>query len=597
MPPLAPYLTSDPVHNRAGAAYAGVLHATLWFFIVALSAAILVYPRVMALQYSPIQSLDVVEPVSRFGTLYYVWITVLVSLLLFRDPRRTWQRRGLILSVLFVLIYRGFWDVSFASVRNADAVLNEATAEHIRSVGRVPSPLDFRGLQVLAAFLSTTSGIHSADGVRILMLLFDVLLGGMFFLLSYGLLGDARLAVIGAVLAMQGNIVFPRLVFYPGTLGLVFASIFLFLALRRSQGAFLSPSGAILTLLVLAANTVTHFVTSTLLFCLLLWMWLVALARKEFERRRDERRLLVFAYGIVPFAWLSYAAVQTFRSLALLAGQLPGNLQSESFLRAVLLAGQANYGAGVPPWAVAARGFWIFLLLGVGVFAVFCRLVRLRSLPTVEARAIGAFLGIVFLSIVNTSVSTGGFEFVRFPLYTPLVSAPLLLLAIARLPSGLRTISFGTLVVFIVALSLPTFLASYPTIRTEVFYQHEFLPAQLLAKHTDDPHVKITAAALGYVPYARYMPDAQYVGTPPEFALIDEAGVWAFLDQQARDFVSEKTRATSFFVDSARPRAYYRHNFGISPSDPRWDAIRSIVRERAAVYDNGFVALYEATAP
>jgi hypothetical protein len=218
-------------------------------------------------------------------------------------------------------------------------------------------------------------------------------------------------------------------------------------------------------------------------------------------------------------------------------------------------------------------------------------------LGSVEAKALGALLGIVLLSVTATLVGTAGSQFLRYPMYAPLVVAPLLLLAIGRLRQGLSRVGLGVVVVSLVALAVPTFLAHYPTVRVEVFYAYEVAPAQMLSRYGDGSDLSLTAPAVGYAPYVGYLPNAQYAGTPAEFDLKDEDGLWAHLDNQLNNFVGGSRERVNIYVFSARLRAYYRHNFGIPLDDPRWDALRIRLEGQAAVYDNGFVTLYEAAGP
>ena len=107
----------------------------------------------------------------------------------------------------------------------------------------------------------------------------------------------------------------------------------------------------------------------------------------------------------------------------------------------------------------------------------------------------------------------------------------------------------------------------------------------------------MTALAVGYVPYVGYLPSAEYLGTPIEFQLTDDAGLWAHIDSQVDLFVSGSGDRMGIYVLSNRPSVYYKHNFGIPLDDPRWDALRIQLEGQPTVYDNGFVMLYAATLP
>jgi hypothetical protein len=290
-----------------------------------------------------------------------------------------------------------------------------------------------------------------------------------------------------------------------------------------------------------------------------------------------------------------------FGGMAHMATEVGDNIQREFYLRSALVIGSSNFAAEVPLWATTVKLFWIFLLFGAGTVAALLRLRRRHSLRPVEAKALGALLGILLLSVTIGLVSAGGLQLFRYVMYAPLVLAPLLLLSIRQLPRRLGGVGLGAVVVSLVALAVPTFFAHYPTVRVEMFYPYEMAPAQTLSSHGDDGSgLRVFVPAAGYVAYIRYLPNAEYMGTPVEFTLGDYDGLWAHIDQQADIFVSASDAKVSIYALSNRPRVYYKHNFGIPLDDPRWDALRIRLEGQTAVsaiYDNGFVNLYQAAGP
>lgn len=602
---VAAEMTTAPalvVRIRELALASTVLRPVLWLVLIGLTTALLAYPRQMALEYSPIQSLDVVEPVPVFASLYYAWMATLVSLLLLQKQGRASHWQGLALVAVFVLVYRGFWDIPFAAVKHVDSLVNTTTAEYVRSAGEIPFGhpnmiyTDFPGLHTLTAALATVTDLATPDAVTVVALLMDLLMAGILYLICLHLLKDGRWAGIAALLAMQGGIMFARLPFYPGTLGFVFVSMFILLALKQGEGMFARPSYAFWGLALLAASTITHFITSVLLLFLLVGIWLATYAQRGLKE--PFRSSTLFLYAVIPAAWLIYAAVASFGSFVDMGVVVADNIQREFYLRSALIIGRSNFGAEVPLWATTLKMFWLFLLFGAGTAAALLRLRRPHSLRPPEATAVGALLGIILVTVAFGLVSTGGLQMFRYAMYAPLVLAPLLLLAISRLPRRLRRVGLGAVVVSLVALAVPTFLAYYPTVRHEMFYAYETAPAQTLSRHGDDgTKLRVTALAVGYVPYVGYLPSAEYLGTPIEFQLTDDAGLWAHIDSQVDLFVSGSGDRMGIYVLSNRPSVYYKHNFGIPLDDPRWDALRIRLEGQPAVYDNGFVTLYEATAP
>jgi hypothetical protein len=588
---------------RELALVSSVLRPVLWLILVGLTVALLAYPRQMAMEYSPIQSLDAVEPVPVFASLYYAWMATLVSLILLLTQGRASHWQGLALVAVFVLVYRGFWDIPFAAVKHVDNLANAGTAEYIRSAGEIPfgNPnviyVDYPGLHTLTAALAIVTGLATADAVRAMVLLMDLLMAGFIYLVSLRLLEDARWAGIAALLAMQGSIMFSRMPFYPGTMGLVFASTYVLLALVQGGAMFARPSYVLSALVLLAASTITHLVTPMLLLFLVGGIWLVRYDRRSLKEPLPTSTLLL--YAVVPFAWLIYATVLMFGGMAHMVTEFADNIQRELYLRSALITGGSNFGVAVPLWARTVKLFWIFLLFGAGTAAALLRLRRRHSLRPAEAKAVGALLGILLLSVTIGLVSAGGLQLFRYVMYAPLVLAPLLLLSIRHLPWRLGGVGLGALAVSLVALAVPTFFAHYPTVRTEMFYAYEIAPAQTLGLHDDGSKLLLIAPAAAEIAYVHYLPDAEFSGTPVEFTLTDKDGVWAFIDGQVDLVMCDRCtgKRVILYVLSNRPRVYYKHNFGIPLGDPRWDAVRIRLEERASIYDNGFVTLYEGTAP
>lgn len=583
---------------RAPALASPVLRPALWLILIGLTAALLAYPRQMALEYSPTQSLETVEPVLLFGGLYYAWMAVLVSLLLLEGPGRASVWRGLTLVAVFALIFLGFTDIPLGANKDADGILNAAISEYIRSTGEIPVDhpnlgfTDFPGLYVVTGALAVALGIATRDAATVMLVLMDLLLAGIFYLICLRLLKDPRWAGIAALLGIQGSIILAKMPFYPGKLGLVFVSMFLLLILER-RGAILGrPSSALLGIALLAAATVTHFVTSALLLFVLVGVLLVPRARGEMKERFPSSRLAI--YLVVPLAWSIYVTTQAFEDLTHVGVQVLDNFGRDTFLRDVFITGGSNLGPELPLWTVIMKLFWPALLLGIGTMAALSRLRHPRSLPPIEARALGALLGIFLLAATATLVSTSGNQFLRYPMYAPLVVSPLLLLALGRLAPGLRMAGLGAVVVSLVVLAVPTLLVSYSTVRMDAAYPYEEAAAQMLGRESDGTNVRLTAPAGGHSQYLGYLPQALFARTPEKFNLKDEDGVWAYLDDQVDSFVGGSDEQVNIYGLSNRPRVYFKHNFGIPLDDPRWDAIRSRLEREAAVYDNGFVTLYEA---
>lgn len=357
---------------------------------------------------------------------------------------------------------------------------------------------------------------------------------------------------------------------------------------------FKRRSDIFLTVTLLMSAAISHFVIATLLIFLLVAMTQIIYTRREIEGYFPSSTLQVSAYATLVAAWLIYGTFQTFRDLVSVWAEIVSNLRWEYFLRELFIVGRSNFGTKVPLWATIVKLFWIIVLIGVGTVIPLLRIRRIRSLPSSEASALGALVGIILLSVTATLVSKAGSQFLRYPMYAPLVTAPLLLLAICRSNERLRRIGLVAMIVSLVIIAVPTFLAHYPAVRMNMYYESEAAPARTLSRFGYSAGLQVIAPALGFVPYIAELPNAHYAPTPVLFGLKDEDGVWAYLDNQVASFAGTPDEQVNLYVFSRRSRIFYRHNFGIPLDAPHWDLIQSRLDKEAEVYDNGFVVLYQS---
>jgi len=572
-----------------------------WILLAALTGALLAYPKQLTLEYASIESLRVFDSLPLFGTLYCGWIVVLLLLVFSQRPGRASPYQGLVLVGAFALVYRGMWDMLFPDWW-ADGLANITTVKAIQSAGELTfdNPnigyLDFPGLHILTVSVSQLTGIELFPSVGAVLILLDVALAGVYYLIALRLLDDARLAAFASLLGMQGNVVFAALFFYSGFLALVFLGLFAILLLRSEGGYPKRASDRVVSLLLLGAATVTHFVASMLFFSFLAGIYLVRTV--GFRAPKTLTPSTAVLYGVVPITWLAYWTVQTFSNIVEMGAQLSQSLASDRFLGWFVTGSQANVGGEVPLWAAATKLIWLFLIFGIGTLSALFYLFRRRRVGAVEQSALGALLGIMAASVVATLVSTRGFEYFRYLMYAPFFAVPFLLKFVKDSPVRVARYSLAALVVLFAGLSLPTFFAHHPRVEQYAFYPQEYALGRFLQSSYQDGTARPTVFGLGLSlpPVIHYLPDAAYVSEgQASIDLINAEGLWSSARKMIGAFGGDRSGdGANLFVFSARPQVYYRHNFGVPETDPEWRELVQELSSHLLVYDNGSVQAYAA---
>ncbi len=568
------------------------LRAALWALLLALTGVLVLYPKHLTLEYNPVQSLRVFPNLPLFGGIFYAWLTTLVALAFLpgRLGGTLGTFEGLALAGVFSLTYRGMWDILLPDYW-ADGLSNIITAQFIMDGGTIlpTNPniayLDFPGLHVLTVVLAQIINSDIKFAVVVMLLVLDVLTAALLYLISLALLKDVRLAVFAAVLGMLGNPVFAYYFFYPGYLGATLLFTFLLLLFKDQT----SPLARGCALVLLAGVTISHFISS-LAFAFALAG--VVIADPYLRQRRRLAITTVVLFAAVPMVWLVYGALPTFRNLAVIAREIVRNLTENTLFWFSTIA-RANLGGNQPLWARGVRFFWLFTLYGVGTLATLSYVARIRQAGTVVRVAAGAFGGLMLLSVTATVISLGGDQFFRFLVFAPVFTAPLLIRVLQQSPTGRRAV-LGALVLATVLVSLPTLLAYRSPVEMYTYYPYEYYAGRFISLATVGEDPEIYSLALSRLPVLRYKRDAHYFDEGQvNVNLIDEAGLWKAVSGLEQRFRTAPTRAPlGLFLQSARPKVYYQHVFGITPTSREWADLEQRLSAADLTYDSRHAKVY-----
>lgn len=561
--------------------------------MLVLAASLIFHSKHFTLEYAPVESLNVFPNLSLFAALFYLWIAGLVALSLIpreSSSMNTWE--GFVVVSIFVLVYRGMWDIALPDWW-ADGLSNIITAQFISDTGKViqTNPniayLDFPGLHILAVALGQIAGLNLFSTVTVLLLLLDVLMASSMYLICAKLLTGVRMSTFAALLGMLGSIFLSALFFYPGFLGLVFLSTFLFLLIKR--GSFMKVNDWSLVLLLLGGATVTHFMTSAAFAFVLL----ATLAIGHFtDRPRVALPVITFAI-ILPAAWLVDYAKPTFRNLAIIASELVTNLSDKPLFWAITVI-QANLGGDQPLWATGTKIFWLVIIYVLGTLAVLSYLFHLRSLSERSQVGVGAFLGVMALSVSSTLLSTGGVEVHRFLVFAPLFTAPFIIMLLGDLAPRQSKIGLTALALAAVLLSFPTFLVFRSRVEQYAYYPYEYAAGQFISSAHASRDYEIFSLAFSHLPVLRYNARAIYwTEGQASVDLRSERGLWeAIFGLGDRFLATGNERGQAVYLYSARPKVYYQHIFGILPTSRQWSRLEEGLSGSNLAYDARSLKIY-----
>lgn len=579
----------------------GIHRFGLWILLILLTAIVLLFPVHLEYEYHAIQSTYIFgNNLPLFGVLYLVWITSLLLLLFTKGGERKSHWEGLALAGIFALVFLGFWKI-IAPISPSDFILHSTTTEYISSQGSLSSHpnigyIDFPGLHILTLSIHQITGLDVFHAAAIIPVFDALLFSALLYLLFSKSLKNPYLAVFAVLLLIQGSWVI-WFCFYPGSLGLVLLTAFL-AWINRKEHAFLATwQDRLIAIILLAAVTMTHLVSSICFFFILLGVYLgqrlsrlgKGITQYEQEGMVGWSTLVLFL--VIPLAWEIYSAVATFGNLATAPSKFIADLTEGEFLLYSTSIVQANLGEVIPLWARLTRLFWLFFIFGFGGILWLRNLFRLRTLTLVESKETWEMLGIALLSI-PLFIGAGGGELVRIMVYIPFFTVPIILRFFLSFRSQLKRYAFNLLAVAFLILSFPTFLAYNNEVSTNAHYSYEFSAASFVhSVYGSGANLSVFSVGEGNYPIRRFVLDAYYRHAGSAFtALESEDEAWQGIDKVVTAY--ENPRRQSILIFSERAKTPYQHIMGIDPNHPKWEELEHRLQGGSKIYDNGHVQIY-----
>ncbi len=581
----------------------------LWALLGLTTASLLAYPIRPSLEYHPIQSIEAITDLPLFAGLFYSWLAVLFSLFLLRGESMGAQ---LTLVAVFALVTSGLWTI-LAWGNSGEAPLYAAQVEHINQVHRFDLEIpnfayfQFPALFVLSSAVSQVTGLSTWDTVVTVVLLNGVLIATLLYLAFYNVTGSPRLAWLGVLLLLQGNIIIAKMLsnFHPGAFGFLLYAGFLAVVTSGHQAQGHYWQNRLLMVVLLAGATTAHFVTSVAILVVIAGMvsvrWLSGErpqeAPAEGARTLAGRARVLLLPGlalplVLPLAWEIYHAVTVFGSLTRLT---EGTWQG--FVRGEVLTGYAYYRVGSyveqsALWSLGLRYVWLLVGMGLGSLVGLIYIVRVRRLAPNEVIALGGLIGVGLLGVAIALASSGEDMF-RVLFYVPVFTVLLLLLGIKALGPRLGRYAFGALALLIFTLSFPTLLNNNYTVGFSVYYPTELAAGEFLrSQFGQGESLEVFG---GDFPAIYYVSGADF--RFPDPLVVGGANFWTEVEDDVERFkaTAAEPDKSGIWILSDRLPSDLRHLLGPSgPTHPEYKRLfgQEIPRASDQIYDDGGVRFF-----
>jgi hypothetical protein len=572
--------------------------------LLLLTAFLLAFPVSLVNEYHPIQAPYIFENLPVFGTLFCIWILLLLLLVFSKKGEGTklnWENIALV--CVFALVFLAFWALITPYGSYADDIFNMGHVRWLVDEGGIPVGhqnlvyFDFPGMHLLVASLSEITGLGVFES-RTLFLVFNAMLfSALLYILFVRLLKSNRLAFIGVLIAVIGSIVIPDDIttFYPRAFGFTLLTGFMVILTRSETKLFgTTISDRLLMLTLFVAMVVSYFPTSFLAPLILLGIYAVQSAGRGKEARASPATIALLLVMVI--AWEMYWTSFSFHSLAAFLPKVKEDLLSGGFLSTAKTLGASNIGRALPLWATVTRSFW-GALLGVSIVLGLYNLFKIKKLSLAARIATGGLLGVILISLIGIFGTEGGLQFIRFLLYAPLFCAPILLLFLFKSGTwGRRGLAALTILVFVLA--LPTFLSSVNTVSTDAIYESELAGGQFLESHSqgkvkDLILYSLTAESRDLFYY--YTPDISklnvmektyYTGSTDE--------VWREVGELVAHFQTPRPWQVQqkILVIGEKDVVLFQHLLNILPNDQKWEELRKQLNSEDVIFNNGHLEMY-----
>jgi len=564
----------------------------LWVLLLLLTAIILLFPVNMTFEYYPIQTLYIFDNLALFGAVFYIWLLLLLLLVFSKtsEAKADWEKLALV--CISSLVFLAFWVIIIPYGR-LDFVQNITNVKYIQQAGTIPVGkafyLDFPASHLIVLSLAEVTGLSLIQAVNLFLVLNALIFSSLLYVLFSRFFLSSSIAAFAAILIILGNQFLSRgYAFWPGIISLNLLLAFL-VVLNRGRYAFLETmQDRLMAVILLAGATAMYFQVSALFFLILVGLYVI----QRWAKQPSVAISTIALFIIVPLAWELYWTAFTVGTLVNFGSRILGDIAGGTFMDWFFRLGAANVGEQFPLWANLTRLFWWALIFGPGTVLGLQNLFRLKSLSHIQRAVTGGLLGVIILATITTLATPGGERFVHYLHYAAFFTVPLLMWFLLNLGRRIRQYALPALVVLSLVLSLPTFLVFNNKIGTDTYYSYENAAGEFLTRGFGTGQGLTLANPFPLVRY--YVPDVKYSHQMDELTIYgrlpEEEDFWRAID----DMIGASLLHDQYGVTALnyRTRKIAERRLGISPSDPRWQALEDRLSGNLKIYDNGYIQIY-----
>lgn len=570
----------------------------LWSAFLGLTALIVVYPVNLRLESFPVLSPDIFPNLPLFGAIFYLWAASLLVLVFTPSDEGAarWERLALV--AVAALVFRGFWNI--IAPLQGQAITHALATKVWQTLGHVVPYqkavfTHWPGYSLVPSIISQTTGVELFPSIAILNIFISIVIGIAAYIFLLGVLKSSLSASLACLLIIEGSLAL-IILFSGGPQGLTFMVVFL--VVLFSKRALANPSPILVALLLLTAVAVTRFPYSMHFSFILLGLWGFAALRRSQAKPGPSITMVMLSF-LIPVAWLFHWATTPFSAMVQwIWGAFLNPSNFAEWLINFFTISQSNFGESAPLWYSRTRLFWFVLLYVTGGLLWLRSLRKIQRLGPTESRLAAAFSGLVLLSFIALLISPrGSVELLQFFQSGVFFTTPFLLLFLHRFKPQVTKAALLGLAVVLVALSLPSFLATNLRINSLSSHRIDLATGEWLQSLYGTGrgiHVFGMSGDMKHVQF--YLFEANVTDEPAFLA----SSVWTqeVLWQSMDEFMTNvdryaKNGSPIVVIHSPRFAFQMSETLGIPLDHPRWAEMAEQLSERNnEIYSNGPIRLY-----
>ena len=547
------------------------------FLTLLFSIASMAFPTRFSDSYSPIQSIELFGSGLTIFGIFYV-LAVSFGLATGSVLEKSDAKRGAYIAFLLTFVSLEFWNLrSNFPIPISDGQVNHSFVQVVAATGHLSTYnqpgfnsnffTTWPSMQTLGASLQVLLGLSTTTAMILELSAMLTLVSFAAYLFFRNVTRSTFLGLVGVVLLTSFSARYQLYFYTPNNLAFAFTVLAFWLLSRAYFESVWSRGSSVVFSLLVVAISLTNFLASFFFVSVSLTFWLVS-SRKRLIHPFIP---LLLAFSILPPLFSGGLGIIA----ASAKGFLNGGVLSQLFS---FYASKSSSGGLIPTWAADVTIFWQAFMAFPALMGLFLLLWKRRAL---DARLMFICTGILGLIPFGVGLASGGGYYVTVILgVVPLFSVPLVLLMVG---TRNRSKLLATLVLIMIVLSLPTFLAYNRNQNLWKLYPQDIAGyTYVMNQSLAQPGTTVYMTGVDTMPYLVEGLTVVY----PMASFLTESQLWAIWNNTLGT-LADQGRGAGVMVFSNRSITPWASQLGISVTDSHWAVIRHEVSLLSIVYDNG----------